>query len=97
MSMHQQKSRLTIECTLEEKTYIKMLATRAHMTISEFVLTYVRPDLPVKETKKTGKTKKPNKETLKAMQDVEEGKGVISCDSLDDFWKQMGVTPRAKK
>lgn len=31
------------------------------------------------------------------MQDIEEGKGVTTCDSLDDFWRQMGVKPSAKK
>ena len=91
MPTRQEKSRLTVECTLEEKTYIKMLATRSHMTISEFLLSYVRPDLPVEEKRK------PNKETLKAMKDIEEGKGIISCDSIDDFWNLLGVKPSAKK
>lgn len=89
MSTHQEKSRLTIECTLEEKTFIKMLATKAHMTISEFMLTYVRPDLPLQ------KKGKPNKETLVAMKEAKEGKGT-TYNSMDDFWKEMGVKPSAK-
>lgn len=88
MSTHHEKSRLTVECTLEEKTYIKMLATRAHMTISEFLLSYVRPDLPIAE-------KESNKETLKAMKEAKQGRGTV-CENLDDFWKHMGVKPRAK-
>mgnify|MGYP003393071923 CR=1 FL=1 len=89
MSAHEEKSRLTVECTLEEKTYIKMLATKAHMTISEFLLSYVRPNLPISG-------KKSNKETLKTMKEAKKGKGA-SCESLDDFWKQMGVKPRRVK
>jgi hypothetical protein len=90
MPARPEKSRLTVECTLEEKTYIKMLATKSHKTISEFLLSYVRPDLPITEKKK------PNKETLKVMQDIEEGKDVISCDSMDDFWEELGVKPSAE-
>jgi len=31
------------------------------------------------------------------MRDVEEGKGIVSCDSIDDFWEQMGIRSGAKK
>lgn len=90
MTAQQEKSRLTVECTLEEKTYIKMLATRAHMTISEFVLSYVRPDLP----KKIKKAKGANKETLAAHKEILEGGGTVH-ESIDDFWKHLGVDPLA--
>lgn len=33
----------------------------------------------------------PNKTTLKAMKDAEEGKGLKSYKSVDDFFKKMGV------
>ncbi len=74
------KVKLTVECTPDERAYIKMLAARAHMTMSDFVLNYIRKDLP----------KTPNKETLKAMKEIDEGGG-IECDSIDDFWKKMGI------
>ena len=36
---HQQgKVRVVIECSLDERAYIKMLAARKHMTISEYFL-----------------------------------------------------------
>lgn len=82
---HHEKVKLTVECTSDERAYIKMLAARAHMTISEFILNYVRRDLP----------SIPNKETREAMREIDEGRGV-RCESLDDFWEQMGVRPSAK-
>jgi len=33
----------------------------------------------------------PNRTTLKAMKDAEEGKGLKSYKSVDDFFKKMGV------
>jgi hypothetical protein len=82
---HREKVKLTVECTSDERAYIKMLAAKAHMTISEFVLNYIRRDLP----------SIPNKETLEAMREIDEGRG-IHCESLDDFWEQMGIKPNAK-
>lgn len=63
-----------------------MLAAKAHMTLGEFVLSYLRRDFPIK-----GK-RKPNKETLAAMKETKEGKGT-AYDSMDDFWNEMGVRP----
>jgi hypothetical protein len=84
-----EKTKVTFDCSIEEKTYIKMLAAKAHMTLGEFVLSYLRNDFP-KERKK-----KPNKETLAAMKESKEGKGTV-YNSMDDFWNEMGVKPSAK-
>lgn len=81
---HQDKVKVTIECTADERAYIKMLAARAHLTLSDLVLSYLRTDFP----------RKPNKETLKAHEEAVSGGGV-DCDSLEDFWEQMGVKPSA--
>lgn len=69
--------------TLDERMYIKMLAAKAHKNLSEFLLSYVREDFP--------ESKKPNKETLQAMKEIDEGGG-IECDSIEDFWKKMGIS-----
>lgn len=82
---HRSKAKVTIDCTVDERAYIKMLAARAHMNLSEFILSYLRKDFP---------QEKPNKATHKAMQESKEGKG-IQCDSLEDFWKKMGMSPDA--
>lgn len=81
--MYHEKVKVTLECTPDERAYIKMLAARAHMTMSDFILNYIRKDLPTE-------TKKPNKDTLEAMKEIDEGGG-IECDSIDDFWKKMGI------
>jgi len=84
-----EKTKVTFDCSVEEKTYIKMLAAKAHMTLGEFVLSYLRTDFP------NEKKRKPNKETLEAMRETREGKGTV-YESMDDFWKEMGVKPSAK-
>ena len=78
--VHHDKVKVTIECTADERAYIKMLAAKAHLNLSELVLSYLRSDFP----------RKPNKETLQAHEEALSGGGV-DCDSLEDFWEQMGV------
>lgn len=81
---HHDKVKVTIECTADERAYIKMLAAKAHLNLSELILSYLRTDFP----------RKPNKETLQAHEEALNGGGV-DCDSLEDFWEQMGVNPSA--
>jgi hypothetical protein len=81
---HHDKVKVTIECTPDERAYIKMLAARAHLNLSELILSYLRTDFP----------HKPNKETLEAHEEALRGEGV-DCESLEDFWEQMGVKPSA--
>lgn len=83
---HPEKVKMTIECTLDERIYIKMLAAKAHLNLSDFLLSYVRSDFP--------KKKKPNKTTLDAMRESKEEKG-IKCDSIEEFWEKMGMNPNA--
>lgn len=80
---HDHQAKITITCSYDERLYIKMLAEKAHMNLSEFILSYVKKDFPVK-------AKKPNKKTLEAMREAEEGGG-IECDSIADFWVKMGI------
>lgn len=81
------KVRVVIECSMNERACIKMLAARKHMTISEYFLSMAKEEM-------TQKTKIPNKETLKAMKELEEGGG-HSFESLEDFWNQMEINPNA--
>lgn len=81
---HHDKVKVTIECSSDERAYIKMLAAKAHLNISELILSYIRSDFP----------RKPNKETVQAHEDALSGGG-IDCESLEDFWEQMGVKPSA--
>jgi len=79
------KVRVVIECSIDERARIKMLAARKHMTISEYFLSMAKKDIP---------SKKPNKDTLDAFKEINEGGG-HSFDSVDDFWEQMGINPHA--
>jgi len=83
---HHEKVKITIECTLDERAYIKMLAAKNHVGLSEFLLSYVRPDFPP--------TSKPNKKTMDAIKELREGGG-IQCESIGDFWEKMGMNPHA--
>ena len=82
------KTKVTFECSPEEKTYIKMLAAKANLTLGEFVLSYLRGNFP-------SKGKKPNKTTLKAHKEALKGEAT-SYKTMDDFWEDMGVTPSAE-
>lgn len=82
---HHDKAKVTIDCTVDERAYIKMLAAKAHMNLSEFILSYLRKDFPENR-------RKPNKKTLEAIREVNEDGGV-RCDSLEDFWEKMGMNP----
>lgn len=96
MTAQKQKARLTVECSPEEKTYIKLLATSAHMTISEYFLSYVRPNLPIskkmaiKKTTPAKKIRKPNKKTLDAHKEALKGKGA-EFNNMEEFWEFLGV------
>ena len=75
------RAKVTIDCTTDERAYIKMLAAKAHMNLSEFILSYLRKDFP---------KNRPNKKTREAMKEIDQGGG-IKCDSIEDFWKKMGI------
>lgn len=83
-----EKVRLTVECSFDERTYIKMLAAKKHMTISELLLSSFRKLMP-----RTSRNR-PNAETRKALEESREG-GLESYKTLDEFWKAMGIDPNA--
>ena len=82
------KVRLTVECSFDERTYIKMLAAKKHVTISELLLAPLRSILPSDEARV------PNAETIEALKESREKK-LESYKSVDDFWKAMGIDPNA--
>ncbi len=82
---HHEKVKVTFECTADERAYIKMLSARAHMTLSEFLLSYLRPDFPCN----------PNEETKKSMLDSRDRKNLEHARTIDEFWEQMGIDRNA--
>lgn len=83
---HSHRIKISVELSDEEKTYIKMIAAKKKMTISEFIMSLVRPFIPHSE---------PNTETKKAIQDIEEGKNLQRYKNVDEFWADMGIDPHA--
>lgn len=88
MGVNSQKVRLTVECTIDERTYIKMLAAKKHVTISELLLAPVKKSIPG-----VGKSE-PNAETIAALKESREG-NLESYKTIEDFWKAMGIDPNA--
>lgn len=89
------KARLSIDCTSEEKMYIKMLAAKKHMTISEYFLSFARQEMPQCTGHHCTKSHEPNEETARVLRETKRGENIESHDSLEDFWKAMGMTPNA--
>lgn len=95
MREHANKARLSIDCTPQEKMYVKMLAAKKQMTISEYFLSFAREEMPQCGGHHCSRSHKPNEETAQVLRETKEGKNIESHESLDEFWKAMGMTPNA--
>lgn len=84
------KVRLSVDCTEEERMYIKMLAAKNHMTISEYLLSAARKYMP-----KCNRSHEPNEETKKALKKSRIEEGEI-YETVNDFWEAMGIEPNAE-
>lgn len=87
----QHKVRLSVDCTEEERMYIKMLAAKNHMTISEYLLSSARKEMP----KHKRKPHIPNEKTQKALKESREKEGE-TFNTIGDFWDSMGITPNVE-
>ncbi len=91
MALHKDnRVRLSVDCTNKERKYIKMLAAKNNMTISEYLLSFARREMP-----HFAQDHEPNEKTIKAIQEAEEGSGEV-FESIDEFWDAMGVNPRVE-
>lgn len=84
------KVKLTVECSLDERVYIKSLAAKKHMTISQLLLSHLRKELPA-----SSKNREPSEETRQAMQDVDEERNLGHAKTIEEFWLAMGIDPDA--
>lgn len=84
------KVRLSVDCTNEERMYIKMLAAKKQMTISQYLLSFARKEMP-----KCTQSHEPNSTTEKALKKSRENKGEI-FESLNDFWIAMNMNPHVE-
>ena len=79
------KVRLAIECSSEERKYMKMYAAHEEKTLNEFVLESVRMRL-----EKHSRVHIPNKKTRKAMENARKGNTTKAKD-FDDLCNQLGI------
>ncbi len=80
---HHENVRVVINCSVEERAYIKMLAARKHMTISEYFLAFAKQEMKAN-------FKIPNKTTLAAHKEALE-EGGTSYETMEELWNDMGV------
>lgn len=88
--MNKNKVRLSVDCTPEERMYIKMLATRSNTTISEYLLSFVRKKMP-----ECFRGHEPNEQTIRALRESSEEEGEV-YDTVESFWESMGISPDAE-
>lgn len=79
------KVRLSVDCTEEERKYIKLLATRNDMTISEYLLSFARKEMP-----KCTRSHDPNEKTKQSLKESREEESEI-FGSVSEFWDAMGI------
>jgi hypothetical protein len=79
-----EKVRLTIHCTPEQRKYMKMYAAHQDMTLNDFILDCVWEKVATCSHSHT-----PNAETAAALDATERGEGLIHFDSVEEFIKSL--------
>ena len=76
-------TRLSVEISRNEHKKLKILADANGLTLKEFILAVLEPILYPK--------KKPNKATMKAIEDTEKGIGLKTFKNIDQMWEALGL------
>ncbi len=91
----EKKVRLSVDCTEQERMYIKMIATKNHMTISEYLLSFARKEMPKCGGHHCKKIHEPNKETAKVLMETDRGENLTEYETMDEFWDSLGFSQHA--
>ena len=83
MTAHSDHTRMTIDMPINEHKQLKAMAAFKGVSLKDLVLSCVRENLLSQN--------KPNKETLKAFKETEEGIEVVKCKNFDDFVSKLGL------
>jgi hypothetical protein len=81
MQMSTKTARLTIDLPRAEHKRLKMAAHMMDTSMKDLVLMSVEEFMQ----------RKPNKVTMKAIKQSEEGKNLKKCDSLEDLFEDLGI------
>ena len=82
--VQEEKVRLTIHCTQEQRKYMKMYAAHEEMTLNDFIL-----DCILTRISGCPHPHIPNEETAAALDATEKGEGLIHFDTVEDFLKSL--------
>ena len=91
----ERKVRLSVDCTEQERMYIKMIATKNHMTISEYLLSFARKEMPKCGGRHCKRSHEPNEETSKVLRETDQEKNLIEHDKIEKFWDALGFSQDA--
>lgn len=91
----EKKVRLSVDCTEQERMYIKMIATKHQMTISEYLLSFARKEMPKCGGYHCNKSHEPNEETAKVLAETDREENLTEYETLDEFWDALGFNQHA--
>jgi hypothetical protein len=83
MSTHTNLSRITIDIPKIHHKKLKALAAILGKSMKEIVIESIEAHIQ--------STDIPNKQTLKAIKNVEAGKNLVAAKNLDDLFKKLGI------
>jgi hypothetical protein len=75
--------------------YIKTLAAKKQMTISEYFLSFARQEMLKDVGHDCNKSHELNEETAQVLRETKRGENIKSHQSLEDFWKAVGMKSNA--
>ncbi len=82
-------SRITIDIPTVDHKRLKAIAAILGKTMRDIVVISIEEHLH--KVKLPGKEKKPNKKTLEAMRNIEEGKNLVEAKDAEDLFKKLGI------
>ncbi len=86
--MAQETFRFTIDLPIEEHKRLKTLSALHGKSMRDFIVEalekYYRDE-------KHPLINVPNAETVKAIEEAERGEGIVTCNSIEDLFKKLGI------
>lgn len=77
------KARITVECSLEERKAIRILAAQNDQSMNDFIMSLVKKE---QKTCHFCETYGPSKSTIKAIEQLEKGENIEHYASPEAFW-----------
>ena len=83
MNIKKDVSRITIDIPMADHKRLKAMAAMLGKSMREIVVTSIEEHLH--------KVKIPNKKTLEAIANIEEGKNLVKAKDAEDLFKKLGI------